>query len=294
MNDSLAGPGVLTTDQVGEHTISRSFELTSRQIMAYAASIKDANPLFFDDLRPGGLIAHPFNAFTFQWNTRFTPQIAANPRATPFNVHATTDLIMHRPFRQGDLITSQGKVISMEQIKPGVLQVTRYTMKDSSGDTVAELDMGGIIRGATLKGDSIVLEKTRNTPDVALAATPLWEASVHITADASQIYTECANIYNPIHTERVAARAAGLPDIILHGSATQAISATEIINRCLDGDASRVKRYFGRLRAMVLVDSQLQIRCHAQRENEMGTEIFFDVLNAERQPAVANGYMLAS
>ena len=38
----------------------------------------------------------------------------------------------------------------MEQIKPGVHQPTRYTMKDGHGETVAELDYAGITRGATL------------------------------------------------------------------------------------------------------------------------------------------------
>lgn len=294
MNDQSAGPGSVTTSSVGQHTISKSYQLTPRQIMAYAASIKDPNPQFFDDLQTEGLIAHPFIAFSFQWNSRFTPQIPSNPRATPFNVHATTDLILNRPFKQEDLITSQGKIISMEQIKPGVLQITRYSMKDSSGKTVAELDMGGIIRGATLEGEAVVLEKARIAPSIEKPESSVWESSVHITADAAQIYTECANIYNPIHTERRAAREAGLPDIIFHGSATQAISATEIINKSLDGDARRVKRYFSSLRAMVLMDSDIKIRCLAERETDAGLEIFFEVLNAEGQAAISGGYMLAS
>lgn len=305
-NNPSNGPGTLSTEQVGQQTISKSFHLTPRTIMAYAASIKDTNPLYFDDLRDDGLIAHPFIAFSFQWNTRFLPQLKANPRAAPFNVHAATHLRLHRAFKQGDLITSQGKVISMEQIKPGVKQVTRYNMTDAEGDLVAELDMIGIIRQAKIEGESFILEKTSLPPsretdsqeagsqEADYREEVLWEKIIHITADAAQIYTECAQIYNPIHTERAVAKAAGLPDIILHGSATQAISATEIINHFFGGESFRFKCYYGELRAMVLMNTDIRIRCLAEVQSDKGTEIYFDVLNAAGEPAITNGYLLGS
>ena len=287
------GPGSLDTSQVGQYTIAKSFLLSPRKIMAYGASIKDANNLFFDDLRKEGLVAHPFIAFSLQWNTRFTPQIPPNPKAAPYNVQAATDLLIHRPFREGDLITSQGKIISMEKIRPGVKQVTRYRMTDAENQLVAELDMIGIIRGADLSGPSVVLAQTQDRPLQPSSSDHLWQTSVEITADAAQIYTECADIYNPIHTERKVAIAAGLPDIILHGSATQAISASLIADKCLKKDITKIKRYYGELRAMVLMNSSITIRCIEEREANNGREIFFEVLNAEGEKAVANGYMLA-
>ena len=50
-------------------------------------------------------------------------------------------------------------------------------------------------------------------------------------ATAAHVYTECARIWNPIHTDVAYARAAGLPDIILHGTATLALSISKVSRR---------------------------------------------------------------
>ena len=109
------------------------------------------------------------------------------------------------------------------------------------------LDQTGITRGATLKGEPKALA---DLPDVPMnpapaRAEPLWQRQIGITPDAGQIYTECADIYNPIHTERRVAKAAGLPDVILHGSATQAIACSAIVDGCLGGAVEQVRRFVG-------------------------------------------------
>jgi hypothetical protein len=54
MNPIDTGPGALDSTLVGQLTVARTFELTARRIMAYAAGVKDLNPQFFDDLRETG------------------------------------------------------------------------------------------------------------------------------------------------------------------------------------------------------------------------------------------------
>ncbi len=294
MGEHPIGPGELSTDGVGQTTISKSFLLTPRQIMAYAAAVSDPNRFYFDDLRDGGLIGHPFMAFSFQWNTRFAPQVPVNERALPFNVHATTDLRITQPFREGDLISCQGRMISMRQITPGVLTTSRYTLLNGRAEKVAELDMGGITRGAVLQGSNVSIEPEAAIPEFKGKRQLLWEESVYIAPHAAQAYTECAQIYNPIHTERKVAIGAGLPDIILHGSATQAISLSQIINRCLDANPGRVVRYIGQLRALVLMDSTINVRCLGIEQRETDQLILFEVLNAAGEKAVANGMVVAS
>lgn len=295
MADQVTGPGELTSENVGQYTIAKTFELTPRRIMAYAAGIGDSNPAYFDDLREGGLIGHPFMAYSFEWNSRFMPQVKVNTRAGGFGVHASTDLQFMRPFREGDIITSQGRNISNQFIKPGVLSTTRYLMTDASGHLVAKLDTAGITRGATLAGEDVVLEETDPIPPAVESNGTVWTRSVFIPREAGQTYTECADIYNPIHTERRVATSVGLPDIILHGSATEAIAMTQIIDKSLGGDPGRVRRFIGQLRAMVLMETTIEVRCFAERTNSDGDlEIFFDVLNEEGQPAVANGVVVAT
>ena len=292
-NTAPAGPGPVSTHDVGHRTIARSFELTARRIQAYAAAINDGNPLYFDDAREGGLIGHPGLAFSFQWNSRHTPDTPPNPRTAPFGVHAWTDLRLARPFVEGDIITSQGCTVGIEQIKPGVLTVGRYGMTDSAGQTVAELDYAGIIRGAVCEGPDRRAPGIPDLPQPPTEGEPLWTHDVYIGPTAAQIYTECGEIYNPIHTERRVALAAGLPDIILHGSATQAIALSQIVDGTLSGDSTRVRRFYCQNRAMVRLDTTITVRCLAEQRQDGEQTVFFDVRTQDDAPALANGVLVA-
>ena len=71
-------------------------------------------------------------------------------------------------------------------------------------------------------------------PLVALTAvedtsTMLWTEDIHIPFNAAHVYSECARIWNPIHTDKKVARQAGLPDILLHGTASLALSVSAIL-----------------------------------------------------------------
>ena len=295
MPDKEIGPGAITTDDVGTTTIAKTTLLDSRTTMAYASGINDVNPRYFNDLQEHGLMVHPCIAFSLQWSSRFRPDQKIDPRIAAFGVHASTDLRIHRPFRAGEAITTQGRLIQKKQLPPGVYNVEKYRMVASNGELVAELYYNGITRGAMLEGKDVVLEEELDSPAVREFGTkPLWTKEFPVRLHAGQQYTECANIYNPIHTEPSVAKAAGLPDIILHGSATKAIGLMAIVDECLDGDADRVTRLIGQLRGMVLMDTKVVVESWA--EDIVGDEIriAFRVLNEAGEPAVSNGVICAS
>ena len=258
--------------------------------MAYAAAVNDANPAYFDDLATGGVHVHPGIAFALQWPSRFRPDQAPNPRAAPYGVHASTDLTIHRPFRTGDAVTTQGKTIQMRQTRPGVYNVDRYRMTGSNGELIAELYYNGITRGATLAGPAAILDEEPAWPELsAPAGAPLWREEVPVALHAAQQYTECAQIYNPIHTEPSVAKAAGLPGIILHGSATKAMSLSVVINRCFRGDATRITRLCGQLRAMVLMDTTVAVEALAEEVVDGEKRVLFRTVTEDGEPAIRNG-----
>ncbi len=106
-----------------------------------------------------------------------------------------------------------------------------------------------------------------------------------IGREVPHVYTECADIWNPIHTERQIALAVGLPDIILHGTATWALAAREIIRRRAGGKPSRLKRLHGRFTGMVIPGTSITVHLGAE-ENGI---VSFRVCNAEGQPALSHG-----
>jgi acyl dehydratase len=293
VNTQTAGPGKITTTEVGCYTISTTVLMDARRIMAYAAGINDTNEAYFDDTRAGGLNVHPAICFALQWNSRFQIDQPVNKRAAPFGVHAESDLRIHQPFKQGEAVTTQGRLVSRKQIRPGVFSVERYRMTNSKGELLAELDYNGITRGGVLVGDDVEVEPSPTWPSpVELSDTPIWTEEVSIPLHAGQQYTECANIYNPIHTEPSIALAAGLPNVILHGSATKAHALTAVVNRCFDGDAKRITRLCGQLRGMVLMDSTISVQCLGINKENDETQVFFRVLNAAGELAISNGVVV--
>ena len=85
------------------------------------------------------------------------------------------------------------------------------------------------------------------------------------------------------------ARAAGLPDIILHGSATKALALTAVVNQCFDGDATRLTRLCGQLRAMVLPNTVIAVEGLAEEIVDGEKRILFRVLNQAGESAVSRG-----
>jgi len=77
---------------------------------------------------------------------------------------------------------------------------------------------------------------------------------------AAHTYSECARIWNPIHTDSAHAAEHGLPGIILHGTATAARALTVVVDHLLGGDPSRVASMSCRFTAMVLMPNTLTIR----------------------------------
>jgi acyl dehydratase len=85
---------------------------------------------------------------------------------------------------------------------------------------------------------------------------------VDVPAWAAHVYTEGARIWNPIHTDRAVARTAGLPGIILHGTATLAVGVSRVVAHALAGDPARVHEVAGRFTGMVPMPSSLTVRGH--------------------------------
>ena len=282
---------------VGQRTMAITEELTPRICMAFAAGVDDPNPVYFDDTRPEGILGHPGLAFRLQWQSHYTPGRPFDVRAPMWRslLHAGSDIRYRRPLRAGDVLTCQGRTVALRPIKPGVLWIQRYTMVDAAGATVVELDHSAIVRDARIEGGERDESDSPSLPELAATgAEPVWSAATAIGATAPHVYTECADIWNPIHTERAVALAAGLPDIVLHGTATLAIAAREIINRELDGAPGRLERLAGQFRAMVLPGHPLTIRClERRRQADGGVAIFFEALNHEGQPAIDRGVVVA-
>jgi len=83
---------------------------------------------------------------------------------------------------------------------------------------------------------------------------------VEVPPNAALVYTECARIWNPIHTDVAVARRAGLSGPILHGTANLALAVSRVVAHDLGGEPARVRGIRARFTGMVPLPSRFTVR----------------------------------
>jgi acyl dehydratase len=110
---------------------------------------------------------------------------------------------------------------------------------------------------------------------------------VTIAASAAWVYTECARIWNPIHTDVAVAKRAGLSAPILHGTATLALAVSKVIARELSGEAASVREIRVRFSGMVMMPSTFSVR--ARRS---GAGVAFDAVSESGASILSEGALM--
>lgn len=293
----------LNATMVGACTPEFSHEVDARWLMAYAAGLHDLNPRYLDT-QAARVIAHPVFPVCLEWPVILAArQLRGYETTTPAErargVHAAHDLHLFRPIGAGERLTTTATIIGLQAIKPGAPQTIRLDTRDERGELVCQTFQLGISRGVPVIGEAAWLEQPPALPiEVPASARGAMSASapgqppvepiaIPVPAGLAHVYTECARIWNPIHTDREVALGAGLPDIILHGTATLALAVTRLVDTCLGGDPTRVRRLGGRFAAMVLMPSTLSLRIESRRDGVVG----FSLLTEDGQPAISHGFL---
>ena len=263
-------------------------EVSVRRILAYAAGVGETGAATFDDTADD-FVAPPAFCVSLEWPVVSHPEVArllGAPREEIVRgVHSTQDSHFHRPIRPGDRLTTGARIVGLQQTRAGALLVIRIETRDDAGEPVVTSWSQTIYRGVGIEGDPHTIEEPPPVP--ALEEGGDWERTEISTArELPHVYTECARIWNPIHTERRVALPAGLPDIIVHGTATWALAAREIVAQKAGADPRRLRRLHGRFRAMVVAGTAITIE-----QREAGTDtLAFRVRNADGAEAIAGGF----
>ncbi len=274
-------------------------EVDARWTMAYAAGIGDTLPCYLDTLRPGGVVAHPLFPVCLEWPAVLAGrEVPGDDLLTPGErmraVHATHDLLVHRLVRPGDRLTTRSTIAGVERRRAGAYQVTRLDTADETGEAVATTWMGALYRGVEVEGPDQPAEVAPLPVPEREADGKALEIRVPIAATAAHVYTECAHIWNPIHTDAAFASMAGLPEIILHGTATLALAVSRVIETRAGSDPARVRRIRARFGAMVLMPSEIRVRIGASVSTANADVVRFEVSNAEGALAIRDGVVVVA
>ena len=275
---------------VGADLGRRELVVTLREVLAYAAVIGADAPLHMDDARSGGVVAPPAFTVALEWpvidSARYLAAIGRDERSAFYGlVHGFQASAFHRPIRPGDRLSVAARIVAAWPTRAGAVVVTHIaTTAAADGGPVADGWFGALYRGAALDGApasvaDVPVLRDGSEFDPALAETiPIPRALPHL-------YTECARIWNPIHTERSAALADGLPDIILHGTCTWAMALQRLAARYRVSAEVPFRRAAARFSGMVVPGAPVTLE---HLRPDAGGEIRFTVRTAGGNPALTH------
>ena len=277
----------LSSSIVGIRSSPIGTTVDARWLMAYAAGVGDTDPCLFATEDAAGVVAHPLFPVCVEWQTG---QAVSPPGAHGLTldelrrgVHLAHDLVLHRPLRGPVRVTTEAEIVGVARHRSGAVLTTRI---DATADSVPQWTtwMTSLLRGVDVLGDDRTADQPLPRPPVQGSPTTPW--ALPIAAGAAHVYTECARIWNPIHTDDTVAHAAGLPGTILHGTATLAMAVSTVTAR-VGARPEDVERVAGRFGAMVPMPTTLTVRVA-----DAGPDgVAFDVLTADGRPAVRDGWV---
>ena len=285
----------ISSKLVGTHLKDYHTDISWRHTMNYAAAVGDNNPCYFDDERDQGIIAPPMFCVAATWpvvertwrnldKDDFPAEIISTL------VHYTEHLVFHRPLTPGDSLTIKGKIVAMLPRKAGTLIVIRLDAFDSNGATVFTEHNGGLFRGVEIEGEGKGKNSLPPVPSREDDGSSIWRSQIQIDPMQNFIYDGCTDIVFPIHTSKQFAHQVGLPDIILHGTATLALAVRELINKEAAMNPVRLRAISCRFTGMVLPATDIWVELAGKEVKTDNTDIFFTVTNQEGQKIISEGF----
>jgi acyl dehydratase len=273
----------------------RTVQITKRMTMAYAAGIGAVDDSCLDDVRPGGVVAPLSYSASLEWPMMIAPSYLAaigRDSATVYDglVHAFQDSRFFRPVRPGMSLEVVGRVTGVKTTPAGALVVCKIVTTDrQTGAPVTESWFGSMFRTTAVESDDIVSEAPpalRMRPEVS--GESVERLPIDVPKGMAHVYTECADIWNPIHTEREFALASGLPDIILHGTCTLALAMQRLAARLRPDSEHPFLRVGTRFSRMVVPGAPISLEFDPTDEDGVA----FDVRNSAGELALTHGIVV--
>jgi len=283
----------LRSDIVGQALEPFELTVSPRMILAFSSVIGEIANSAFDDTSTD-FSASPLFCVRPEWQFVLSARrqnlgLAADEAVR--GVHAGQYTRFQSRLRPGSRIRVTGSIVAVRKTRAGALTTTQMETSDiATGTLIATTSSDGMYRGVGLTGDDNVHSGIQ-WPGTATPRTERpTETRVPLDRWFAHRYTECADIWNPIHTEQRVAKGAGLPGTIVHGTALWALAGKTIADAYRGGDTRALKALGGRFSAMVTAGTAITIR-HARAVDDV-SRVAFSVLNSDGQVAVSNGLAL--
>ena len=215
---------------------------------AYAAATGDDNPAYADGVAPP--MVHTRLMQPLLWGIATDERLKLDILRLVHGEHAMS---FSRPLRVGDAVHVHGELLQLDEKASGLLVVSGL-YGDVDGERVLDGRTAFFIRAKNPPKKARKASATQHT-----VPPPDWQAFIDVPQDASHRYAEASLDRNPIHLDRDVATKAGLPDVILHGLCTMALTVREAV-QANGGDVTRLAHAGFRFARPVFNGQQLSAR----------------------------------
>lgn len=254
----------LSSDLVGRVLASRTYCITTRQALAFAAVFDETGDVTFCDNRPDGIRVLPQFCACLEWllnqEIRKTNVLQLHADEHRRALHLDQDSQFHGFLQPGRPITLSAKLDAVRQSSAGVVTRIRYAAACAdTGRPVFSTTSTTLYRDVAMSGDDFWFN---DDTDRRFVEESDYDRSciIDVPKGLPHIYSECSRIWNPIHTERAAAMEANLPDVIVHGSAIWGLIGSKLV-RMFDGaNISNLSRLSCRFVGYVFPGTQIVVR----------------------------------
>lgn len=194
-------------------------------------------------------------------------------------VHGEQDMRFYAPIRVGDVVSASAVIDAIEERSSGetLLLVQRL---ERDGQLVCEANSNLFVRALdppSKKGDAARAASTSS----AGTSSPqvIHEEREDINRDQSLRYADASGDHNPLHKDPEFAKAAGLPDVILHGLCTMAIASRAVIQGPCNGNLQELSRLSVRFAKPVFPGQVLTTRVFSGKPTKSGMRYAFETTN---------------
>ncbi|MCF6193334.1 MAG: hypothetical protein L3J46_03250 [Kangiellaceae bacterium] len=198
------------------------------------------------------------------------------PKLLEMLVHLSNHFEFFAPLELNKKYTVKSHLCQIKPHRKGTRLTVRfdYWLEDK---LVASEHTTGLLFGVRCRGEGIMREELPSYPRVI--ETAIWSKSIPIEKCLPYVYAKKAEIDAPIHTDPKFAKSIGLPDIILQGTCTFAMSVNCILVE-LKIATKEVKCLSVNFTGMLLTPNEIKIDIVFQTEQKIVFNVYDNKGNA--------------
>jgi len=265
----------VSPEKLGTRYEPRAATIDADRARAYAAATNDPNPAY-----QSGKYAPPVFAVVPTWDAMMVALHDVVPAADQVAMlHAEQDMHFFQPLVPGQLLSTWAEAYGLRSSRMGTRFTMRVVSEDTAGDVVVEQFATMLIRGVDPVEDGGQVPPSHALPPEAKSAKVAELASV-VDVDQALRYAEASGDGNPIHVDDEAARAVGLPGVILHGMCTMALCGRAIVDELAGGDPTRLRRLAVRFYRPVFPGSDLVTNVYEAGDGDGRRNLAFEASSA--------------